>query len=293
MSLRFAFFPEKTSISDFDFIIGYKGNNSLKITPSNLLGTVLPISGGEITGDLYVDGKLGLGVTSTTYKLHVDGTSIFTDQLTIPLTPVATTDAASKAYVDAQVTAADLDFTGNIGTGAVDLDSQTFDVTGVNGISTTASGTGLSIDGGTLQTAINTNTSDIATNVSGISTNATNIDTNTSDISTNASAIATNAANISSNDTDIAALQTDVSTNTTNIATNATAISANATDIATNAGNISANATAISTNSTNIATNTADISTNATNIATNTGNISANTTSISNNTVAISGNTTN
>jgi len=46
-----------------------------------------------------------------------------------------------KTYVDAQVTASDLDFAGGTGTGAVDLDSQTFTVAGTaNEIETAASG---------------------------------------------------------------------------------------------------------------------------------------------------------
>ena len=56
------------------------------------------------------------------------------------------TQQSIKAYVDAQVTAQDLDFSGDSGTGSVDLDSQTFAITGDTGITTTASGQGLSID---------------------------------------------------------------------------------------------------------------------------------------------------
>lgn len=39
--------------------------------------------------------------TDPGYKLKVAGTGLFTDQVTIPATPVAATDAASKSYVDA------------------------------------------------------------------------------------------------------------------------------------------------------------------------------------------------
>lgn len=56
------------------------------------------------------------------------------------------TQQSIKAYVDAQVTVQDLDFSGDSGTGSVDLDSQTFAITGDTGITTTASGQGLSID---------------------------------------------------------------------------------------------------------------------------------------------------
>ena len=56
------------------------------------------------------------------------------------------TQAQIKSYVDAQITAEDLDFSGDSGTGSVDLDSQTFAITGDTGITTTASNQGLSID---------------------------------------------------------------------------------------------------------------------------------------------------
>ena len=56
------------------------------------------------------------------------------------------TQAQIKSYVDSKVTAEDLDFQGDSGTGSVDLDSQTFAITGDTGITTTASNQGLSID---------------------------------------------------------------------------------------------------------------------------------------------------
>ena len=90
----------------------------------------------------------------------------------------------------------------------------------------------------------------------------TNINTNTTNI---ASTGATNAAAIATNVTNIATNATNISTNTTNIAaTGAT----NAAAAATNATNISTNATNISTNATNIASTGA---TNAANIATVSG----------------------
>jgi predicted nucleic acid-binding Zn-ribbon protein len=228
---------------------------------------------------------------------------------------------AIKTYVDDQITAEDLDFSGDTGAGSVDLDSETFSITGTNGITTTAANQGLVVDGLTLQTSISTNTTnistnatniasndtdistlqtDVSTNTTNISTNATNIASNDTDIATNATNISanttnisTNATNIASNDSDISTLQTDVSTNTTNIATNATNISSNDTDIATNASNISTNTSNISTNATNIASNDTDISANASNISTNTSNISTNTGNISTNTSNISTNTSN
>lgn len=56
------------------------------------------------------------------------------------------TALAIKTYVDSEITAQDMDFTGDSGTAAVDLDSQALAITGDTGITTTASGQGVSID---------------------------------------------------------------------------------------------------------------------------------------------------
>lgn len=56
------------------------------------------------------------------------------------------TALAIKTYVDAEITAQDLDFTGDSGVGAVDLDSQALGISGLTGITTVASGQGISID---------------------------------------------------------------------------------------------------------------------------------------------------
>ncbi len=51
-------------------------------------------------------GDIGIGNSSPVYKLDVSGTGRFTSQVTIPQTPIANTDAASKWYVDNAVSAA-------------------------------------------------------------------------------------------------------------------------------------------------------------------------------------------
>ena len=56
------------------------------------------------------------------------------------------TALAIKTYVDTEITAQDIDFSGDSGTGSVDLDSQTFAITGDTGITTVANQQGLSID---------------------------------------------------------------------------------------------------------------------------------------------------
>ena len=252
------------------------GNVTGNLT-GNVTGNVTGDITGDVTGDLTgnVTGNLTGNVTGNTTGT-VTATSVLADGVaaTTQLLNDNSTKVATTAYVDAQVTAEDLDFSGNSGSGQVDLDSESLEITGSNGITTTALNNTLDIDGSTLETSINANASDISTNASNISTNA---------------------ANITSNDSDISSLQTDVSTNTSNISTNASNISSNDTDIATNVSNIATNTSGIATNVTNIATNASNISSNDTDISnlqgdvsTNTGNISTNATNISSNDTDIS-----
>ena len=56
------------------------------------------------------------------------------------------TSNSIKRYVDAQLTAQDLDTAGDSGTGSIDLDSQSLSITGATGITTAASGQGISVD---------------------------------------------------------------------------------------------------------------------------------------------------
>ena len=55
------------------------------------------------------------------------------------------TQQSVKAYVDSKVTAQDIDFGGDTGTGAVDLDSQSLTIAGGNNITTSADGQTLSV----------------------------------------------------------------------------------------------------------------------------------------------------
>ena len=62
----------------------------------------------SVSATIKYNGNLLIGTTSDSgHKLSVAGTAKFGGQVTIPATPVATTDAASKSYVDAQVSATD------------------------------------------------------------------------------------------------------------------------------------------------------------------------------------------
>ena len=78
----------------------------------------------------------GVGITQFSDDDTLGGSS----STTVP------TENAVKTYVDAQITAQDLDFSGDSGTSAVDLDSQTFTISGTaNEIETSASGQTLTV----------------------------------------------------------------------------------------------------------------------------------------------------
>jgi hypothetical protein len=92
----------------------------------------------NVFNNAYFD-SLRLGSVSVTAILDEDDMS--SDSAT-----ALATQQSIKAYVDTQITAEDLDFAGDSGTGAVDLDSQTFTVAGTtNEIETSASGQTLTI----------------------------------------------------------------------------------------------------------------------------------------------------
>ena len=82
----------------------------------------------------------GEDITVTKFVDEADGIGNNDNDTTIP------TSAAVKDYVDTNVTAQDLDFQGDTGTGAVDLDSQVLDIAGTaNEIETSASGQTLTV----------------------------------------------------------------------------------------------------------------------------------------------------
>jgi hypothetical protein len=231
----------------------------------NIDSSVVTLSGSQTLTNKTIDVD-----SNTVSNIEVD--NLKSGVLDVDLTSVSASDdtiasaKAIKTYVDSQVTAQDLDFTGNSGTGGVDLDSQTLNLIGANGVVTTASGQTITIDTSSLDTRL--------------TTAEANISSNDTDIATNASDISTNAANIASNDTDISGLDTRLTTAESNISSNDTDIATNASNIATNTSNISSNDTDIATNASNISTNTSNISTNTSNIATNATNISSNDTDI-------------
>jgi hypothetical protein len=92
----------------------------------------------NVFNNAYFD-SLRLGSVSVTAILDEDNMS--SDSAT-----ALATQQSIKAYVDTQLTAEDLDFAGDSGTGAVDLDSQTLTIAGTaNEIETAASGQTLTV----------------------------------------------------------------------------------------------------------------------------------------------------
>lgn len=92
---------------------------------------------------LFLEGSTGkLSLTSGTgiNEFSIDGTLAGDSDDAVP------TEKAIKTYVDTQLTAEDLDFAGDSGTGAVDLDSQSLTIAGTaNEISTSAAAQTLTI----------------------------------------------------------------------------------------------------------------------------------------------------
>jgi hypothetical protein len=131
------------------------------------------VSGTFTAGNLQINNALTVQGT-TTFSGDViceDVIDMGSNQINNLADPIDDQDAVTKNYVDTQVTAQDLDFSGNTGTGDVDLDSETFQITGLNGITTIASNNTLEIDGSEFQsdiqdldTRVSANESDIATN---------------------------------------------------------------------------------------------------------------------------------
>ena len=112
-------------------------------------------------------------LTSPVFNTSVSGTAVLDDDTfnTASSTTLATSESI-KAYVDATVTGEDLDFAGDTGTGAVDLDSQVFTIAGTaNEIETAASSQTLTIglpDSVTITTALSVDTVNEKTAAAGV-----------------------------------------------------------------------------------------------------------------------------
>jgi len=89
---------------------------------------------------LLLTGSSGLAGSSTEVNIVLDEDAMGSNSAS-----ALATQQSIKAYVDAQVGGADLDFAGDSGTGAVDLDSQTLTIAGSTGLDTTAGSQTLTI----------------------------------------------------------------------------------------------------------------------------------------------------
>ena len=115
--------------------------NGGTITGSTLTDGTASIASGAITGatNITASGTVQFGSISDgtiTATAFVDEDNMASNSATL-----IPTQQSVKAYVDAQVTASDLDAAGDSGTIDIDLDSETFTIAGGTGITTAASGT--------------------------------------------------------------------------------------------------------------------------------------------------------
>ena len=110
-----------TTAAELNFLDGATANTVVNSK------AVIYGSGGQVAVTS-LSGALANGVTATTQSANDNSTKV-----------------ATTAYVDAQVTAEDLDFAGDSGSGSVDLDSQTFTIAGATGLDTTASSQTLTV----------------------------------------------------------------------------------------------------------------------------------------------------
>jgi hypothetical protein len=115
------------------------------VTVKTFAGTGIAVPDGE-TMFLFCDGtNVVEAITSVKTLKIADGVQVNTildeDNMASDSATALATQQSIKAYVDAQVTAQELDIAGDSGTGAIDLDSQSLTVAGTaNEIETAASG---------------------------------------------------------------------------------------------------------------------------------------------------------
>jgi len=160
-----------------------------------------------------VDTIINEAGTAVNTSLFLDEDDMVSDSAT-----KGVTQQSVKAYVDSQVTAQDLDFTGTTGTGQVDLDSQTFNIVGTtNEIETAATDQTLTIGlpssitvdvTGDLTGNVTGNvTGDLTGNVTATSVLADGVTATTQTTGDNSTKVATTAyvdANVTAQDLDLA-----------------------------------------------------------------------------------------
>ena len=130
--------------SSIDIIGGKYFTNLLShVHGTTTANTALIVDGNKHVNELNI-GSLALEASGGTGQVV---TSIQTSMPGSPTNAQLISAAAVKTYVDAQVTAQDLDFQGdNGGALSIDLDSETLTISGDTGITTTGSGNTIEID---------------------------------------------------------------------------------------------------------------------------------------------------
>ena len=148
-------FAITTGVTNGDITITPNGTGSIKLGAMKFVGTTMSSDDStqitiaeniQTTGTMNVGGAATLS-TSLALASGATVTAILDEDAmgTNSATALATQQSI-KAYVDSQVTASDLDFQGDSGGAlSVDLDSQTFTVTGGTGIDTSGSGQTLTV----------------------------------------------------------------------------------------------------------------------------------------------------
>lgn len=126
------------------------GASAGAITATSLVATTADINGGTVDG-VVIGGASAAAITGTTIVANTsiniagDGATVTgikdEDDMSSNSATKLATQQSIKAYVDAQVTAQDLDFQADSGgVLSIDLDSETFTLTGGTGIDTAGSG---------------------------------------------------------------------------------------------------------------------------------------------------------
>jgi len=126
------------------------GASAGAVTTSSLVATTADINGGTVDG-VVIGGSSAAAITGTTLVANTsiniagDGATVTgikdEDDMSSNSAVKLATQQSIKAYVDAQVTAQDLDFQADSGgVLSIDLDSETFTLTGGTGIDTSGSG---------------------------------------------------------------------------------------------------------------------------------------------------------
>ena len=128
--------------SEFDNIATAVATKANTASPS-LTGTVTAAAL-NVTGNLDVDGTLEFDSISGTGSVAVTDIADEDNMSSNSATKLATQQSI-KAYVDSQVTAQDLDLTDGSTSISIDLDSEALSVLGGTGVTSTASGNGVTL----------------------------------------------------------------------------------------------------------------------------------------------------